>query len=196
MGEAHYFLPNLPFGLSDRKVLLLHSVIIRINEPPNNRVRLTCLYYKFPISSSDSTTASSGNQTLNEKHLAHAESGRNEVILDKTEKAMLQKVCDTEMLSSLASISAHVSTQVLSHANPFIKFKKSLEHQQNMPLTFLVNKDLISTVSSFVMLEKWGQWWRVSFWHKNAAYLCWQLQTPLLFSHLFVFQTLLVRFHI
>lgn len=86
MGGVHYFPPNLPFELPDRKVLLLSSVIIRINDLPNNRVRLTCLYYKFPISSSDFTTASSGNQMLNEKQLAQAESGRNAVILVKTEK--------------------------------------------------------------------------------------------------------------
>lgn len=54
--------------------------------PPNNRVTLTYLYHKFHISSSDSTIASSGNQLVNEKQLAEAESGRNAVILVKTEK--------------------------------------------------------------------------------------------------------------
>lgn len=44
--------------------------------------------------------------------------------------------------ASLASISDLVSTQVLNHTNHIIKFRKSLEHQQNMPLTFFVGKDL------------------------------------------------------
>lgn len=86
MVEVHYLPPNVPFGLFDRKVLLLRSVIIKINAPPNNRAKLTCLCSKFPISYCDFAMVSSGNQILNEKQLAQTESGRNTVILVKLEK--------------------------------------------------------------------------------------------------------------
>lgn len=86
MAEVHYFPPNVPFGLSDGKVLLLRSAIIKINDAPNNRAKLTCLWSKFLISYSDFAMVSSGNQMLNEKQLAQTASGRNTVILVKLEK--------------------------------------------------------------------------------------------------------------
>lgn len=84
------FTPDLAFGLSDRKVLLLSSIIVRINDPLNNSE--TCLsVITFPISSSFSTTASSGNQMPNVKQLAQAEPNRNAVILVKSEKGNTSK---------------------------------------------------------------------------------------------------------
>lgn len=86
------------------------------------------------------TTASSENQTVNEKQLTQAEPSRNTDILVDSKKRNASK----SLLSSLASVSFHVSIWTLSHVNPIINFSKSLEHQQKMPFTFLASKDLIS----------------------------------------------------
>lgn len=55
---------------------------------------------------------------LNEKQLTQAEPSRNAGILVESEKRNASK----SLLSSLASVTLHVSIQTLSHVNPIIKF--------------------------------------------------------------------------